>query len=50
LADKSEEVKKPKFGHKEIEVYKKTYQYDGGIALLYQNKMTTGTYAEKITF
>jgi hypothetical protein len=43
-------VKKREVDGKEVDVRVKTYNYSGGIVLLYQNKMDKYAYIEEITF
>lgn len=43
-------MKKREIEGKEIDVRVKTYNYSGGIVLLYQNKMDKYAYIEEITF
>lgn len=43
-------MKKREIEGKEIDVRIKTYNYSGGIVLLYQNKMDKYAYVEEITF
>ena len=51
LADKKPtKVKKREIDDQEIDITVKTYNYSGGIVLLYQNKMDKYTYVEEITF
>lgn len=51
LADKKPtKVKKREIDGKEIDVRVKTYNYNGGIVLLYQNKMDKYAYIEEIIF
>lgn len=51
LADKKPtKMKKREIEGKEIDVRIKTYNYSGGIVLLYQNKMDKYAYVEEITF
>ena len=51
MADKKpSKMKKREIEGKEIDVRVKTYNYSGGIVLLYQNKMDKYAYIEEITF
>lgn len=51
LADKKPtKVKKREIESKEIDVMIKTYNYSGGIVMLYQNKMDKYAYVEEIKF
>ena len=51
LADKKPtKVRKREIESKEIDVLVKTYNYTGGIALLYQNKMDKYAYVEEVSF
>ena len=51
LADKKPtKVKKREIESKEIDVVIKTYNYSGGIVMLYQNKMDKYAYVEEIKF
>lgn len=51
LTDKKPtKIKKREIEGKEIDVRVKTYNYSGGIVLLYQNKMDKYAYIEEITF
>lgn len=51
LTDKSPtKTKKREVDKKEIDVIVKTYNYSGGISLLYQNKMEKYAYVEEIIF
>lgn len=50
LADKKpSKVKKREIESKEIDVVIKSYNYSGGVAILYQNKMDKYAYVEELT-
>ena len=50
LADKKpSKVRKREIESKEIDVFVKTYNYTGGVAILYQNKMDKYAYVEELT-
>lgn len=47
---KPTKLKRREIDNQEIDVIVKTYNYTGGVAVLYQNKMDKYTYIEDITF